>query len=75
MQMISFENTLCSYDDDLLSSYTSSFLNALDTIAPVKVRMVKSRQRAQRAKRRVGQGTEKGVPESRTEMVKAPDSL
>ena len=44
--MISFENTLCSYDDDLLSSYTSSILNALDTIAPVKVRMVKSRQRA-----------------------------
>ena len=46
MQMISFENTLCSYDDDLLSSYTSSFLNVLDIIAPVKVRMVKSRQRA-----------------------------
>ena len=46
MKMIRFENTPCSNVDDLLNSYTSSLLNVLDTIAPVKVRMVKSRQRA-----------------------------
>jgi len=45
MQMISFENTLCSNDDDLLNSYTSSLLNVLDTIAPVRVRMVKMSKR------------------------------
>jgi len=41
-----FENTPCSNVDDLLNSYTSSVLNLLDTIAPVKVRIVKSRQKA-----------------------------
>ena len=46
MEMIRFENTLCSNVDGLLNSYTSSLLNVLDTIAPVKVKMVKSRQRA-----------------------------
>ena len=46
MKMISFENTPCSNVDDLLNSYTSSLQNVLDTIAPVKVRMVKSTQRA-----------------------------
>ena len=46
MQMIRFENTPCSNVDDLLNSYTFSLLNVLDTIALVKVRMVKSRQRA-----------------------------
>jgi len=46
MEIIRFENTPYSNVDDLLNSYTSSLLNILDIIAPVKVRMVKSRQKA-----------------------------
>ena len=60
MEMIRFENNPCSNDDDLLSSYTSSLLNALDTVVPFNVRVVKRRPRAPRRKE-VGQGTEKGV--------------
>ncbi len=45
MEMIRCENTPCSNVDYLLNSYTSSVLKVLDTIAPVKVRMVKSRQK------------------------------
>ena len=46
MEMIRFENTPCSNVDDPLNSYTSSLINVLDTIALVKVRIFKSRQRA-----------------------------
>lgn len=46
MEMIAFENTPGFNVDDLLNSYTSSVLNVLDTIAPVKVRMVKNSQKA-----------------------------
>ena len=46
MDTVRFENILRSHVDDLLNSYTSSVLKVLDTIAPVKVRMVKSRQKA-----------------------------
>ena len=66
MQMIRFENTLCSNVDDLLNSYTSSLLNVLDTIAPVKVRIVKSRQRAPWRREESVRAQKR---ESRTEMV------
>ena len=46
IEMIRFENTPCSNVDDLLNSYTSSVLKVLDTIAPVKVTMVRSMQKA-----------------------------
>uniref|UniRef100_A0A8C6TTC4 Reverse transcriptase domain-containing protein n=1 Tax=Neogobius melanostomus TaxID=47308 RepID=A0A8C6TTC4_9GOBI len=46
MEMIRFENPPCSNVDNLLDSYTSSVLNVLDTIAPVKVKMVNNRQKA-----------------------------
>ena len=46
MEMVAFENTSGSNINDLLNSYTSSVLNVLDTIAPVKVRIVKDRQKA-----------------------------
>ena len=65
---------VCSNVDDLLNSYTSSLLNVLDTIAPVKVRMVKSRQRAPWRKEESVMAQKR---ECRTEMaqVKTPDSL
>lgn len=46
MEMINFENASCSNVDDLLNSITLSVLNVLDTIAPVKVKMVKNKQKA-----------------------------
>ncbi|MBW8182036.1 hypothetical protein K1T90_13935, partial [Staphylococcus aureus] len=48
MEMINFENASCSNStvDDLLNSVTSSVLTVLDTIAPVKVKMVKDKQKA-----------------------------
>lgn len=46
VEMIRFDDTACSNVDNLLKCYTSSLLNVLDTIAPVKVRVVKNRQKA-----------------------------
>ena len=66
MEMITFENTPCYNVDGLFNSYPSRVLRVLDTIAPVKVRMVISRQKAgeKMGKRRLSQGTENGVPEN-----------
>ena len=46
MEMIHFENASCSNVNDFLNSVTSNVLNVLDTIAPLKVKMVKNKQKA-----------------------------
>ena len=58
----------------MLNSYTSSVLKVLDTIVPVKIRIVKSKQKAPWERKRLSQGTQKG---KRTEMtqLKAPGPL
>ena len=73
MEMIRFENTPCSNVDDLLNSYTSSLLNVLDSIAPVRVRMVKSRQRAP-CRKEESVRTQKSAREPNGN-VRAPGSL
>lgn len=46
VEMISFGNLSCTNVDDMLDSYTSSVLGVLDTIAPIKTRMLKNKQKA-----------------------------
>ena len=46
VERINFENASCSDVDDFLNSVTSNVLEVMDTIAPMKVKMVKDKQKA-----------------------------
>lgn len=46
VEMIRFENASCSNVDDFLNSYTSTVLNVLDTMAPVRTKIVRNNQKA-----------------------------